>query len=550
MYKISRKTGLIILSYLVVVTSVVGIIQAMYEVRKGQSIHFFCPWPDTFVLPWKNAKHIDQLFSVLSKKHEGLQKNLSGLTGGESVSEELWSTTTDAVEEALATVSEIKKVVTNVNRYRTVDSSSRESKAIDSLEGVYKAFYTDIQDRIEIQDIVGKYDALTSTVGRVRLVFPAPVLKNYPLVVGKTMLFYTILNREYLRKYEDDLKTLSIFANSIRPVVQVVWYAIFRTLGDKAIEGNNRWLFYKPDVEYLTRPYITDPRSRVVDVEDKPIRENAIDTIAAFKEELAKHDIELIVMIVPGKPSVYPEKLTSTMRPEEAGTFSNSQRTLKELRTRGIDAIDLFSVLRHERSNTALDTVDPLYLRQDTHWRGRGVRVVAQAMAAFVKSRPLYDQLTQQAEFVVDTMVVDRVGDVGAMTKIPDFKLRSLALSFGHEITPGYQVSRISRDEAGVITGKELFKDDFQHAEIIIIGDSFSRIYQSDDPGSAGWISNFACELQRPVCSIISDGGASTLVREKLARKKGVLKGKKLLIWEFVERDLRFGAEGWKDIKL
>jgi hypothetical protein len=29
-----------------------------------------------------------------------------------------------------------------------------------------------------------------------------------------------------------------------------------------------------------------------------------------------------------------------------------------------------------------------------------------------------------------------------------------------------------------------------------------------------------------------------------------MLKGKKLVVWEFVERDIRFGAEGWKDIEL
>jgi len=39
-------------------------------------------------------------------------------------------------------------------------------------------------------------------------------------------------------------------------------------------------------------------------------------------------------------------------------------------------------------------------------------------------------------------------------------------------------------------------------------------------------------------------------VREKLERKKGVLRGKKLVIWEFVERDIRYGAEGWRDIRL
>ena len=93
------------------------------------------------------------------------------------------------------------------------------------------------------------------------------------------------------------------------------------------------------------------------------------------------------------------------------------------------------------------------------------------------------------------------------------------------------------------------FKDDFRKSEILILGDSFSRIYQTDSPVNAGWIAHFAKNVNRPVASIVSDGGASTLVREKLARKASVLKGKKLLIWEFVERDLRFGAEGWKDVE-
>jgi hypothetical protein len=53
-----------------------------------------------------------------------------------------------------------------------------------------------------------------------------------------------------------------------------------------------------------------------------------------------------------------------------------------------------------------------------------------------------------------------------------------------------------------------------------------------------------------PLASIVSDGGASTLVRQTLARKKGVLRGKKLVVWEFIERDFRYGAEGWKDVEL
>jgi hypothetical protein len=39
-------------------------------------------------------------------------------------------------------------------------------------------------------------------------------------------------------------------------------------------------------------------------------------------------------------------------------------------------------------------------------------------------------------------------------------------------------------------------------------------------------------------------------VRQQLARKPALLKGKKVVVWEFVERDIRFGTEGWQVIPL
>ncbi|MBW1870953.1 MAG: hypothetical protein JRJ19_02755, partial [Deltaproteobacteria bacterium] len=61
-------------------------------------------------------------------------------------------------------------------------------------------------------------------------------------------------------------------------------------------------------------------------------------------------------------------------------------------------------------------------------------------------------------------------------------------------------------------------------------------------------IANLAYELQLPLASIVNNGGASTLVRQKLARKIDLLKGKRLIIWEFIERDIRFGLQGWEHI--
>jgi hypothetical protein len=118
------------------------------------------------------------------------------------------------------------------------------------------------------------------------------------------------------------------------------------------------------------------------------------------------------------------------------------------------------------------------------------------------------------------------------------------------ESTKCFQVYRIILDSAGNVADRVLYKDDFRDSDILVLGDSFSRIYQTDEPRGAGWIAHLALELSRPVASLVNDGGASTLVRESLARRPHLLKGKKLVVWEIVERDFRFGAEGWKDVAL
>jgi hypothetical protein len=82
------------------------------------------------------------------------------------------------------------------------------------------------------------------------------------------------------------------------------------------------------------------------------------------------------------------------------------------------------------------------------------------------------------------------------------------------------------------------------------MGDSFLRIYEQDEPGSAGLIAHLARELKQPLASIVNDGGASTLVRQDLARRPRLLANKGLVIWEFVERDIRDGTEGWQAVPL
>ena len=122
------------------------------------------------------------------------------------------------------------------------------------------------------------------------------------------------------------------------------------------------------------------------------------------------------------------------------------------------------------------------------------------------------------------------------MTKIPDRER-----FFADEEVVVWRVEDVQTGEA--------YADDAE-SPILLLGDSFSRVFQTDAPESAGLIANLAYELGAPIASIVNDGGASTLVREQLARHPAILDGKRVVVWEFVERDVRFGMKGWQRVAL
>ena len=92
--------------------------------------------------------------------------------------------------------------------------------------------------------------------------------------------------------------------------------------------------------------------------------------------------------------------------------------------------------------------------------------------------------------------------------------------------------------------------EDDPAAQVLVLGDSFLRIYEQDEPGAAGFIAHLARELRQPLASVVNDGGASTLVRQELYRRPTLLQHKRVVVWEFVDRDIRFGIEGWQQVPL
>jgi hypothetical protein len=359
-------------------------------------------------------------------------------------------------------------------------------------------------------------------------------------------LKYIFWNDHYLRPFEKELENNSVFVVNARPFMQHAGYALFGDLGTKGIAGRSDWYFYTLDVDYLVKPSVLDKRSVSVDPNDRPLTDDPIRTIITFKRQLAKRAIDLLVVIVPGKPSIYPDVLSKRVRKDHAATFSHSNGIIRELQKRGVDAVDLFGPFAQERSMDA-QAGDSIYLRQDTHWKARALRCAAHVVAQRIKSYPWY--MAGTAHYAIDSTMVDRVGDVAVMSSQALLGGKNASQALTAEKTKCFQVFRVLMDSLGS-ERRELYKDDFRSSNIIVLGDSFSRIYQTDAPRGAGWISHLAFELSQPVASMVNDGGASTLARRSLARRANLLTGKKLVVWEIVERDFRFGEDGWKDVAL
>jgi len=336
-------------------------------------------------------------------------------------------------------------------------------------------------------------------------------------------LFQTTPTAANLHAYEHELEKASFLVQACQPWMRGLEWQYLDDAGEKVVVGREDWLFYAEGVRYVAeRPLRAG----------EPDYADPLPAILAFRDDLQAWGIRLVVVPVPDKASVYPDQLAAA-RGSAILVCDSTRRLLDALRREGIATVDLFEVFREARRKLE-GSPERLYLRHDTHWSPHGAKVAANATAATLLERQLI-QPGQQA-YEDRTTVVSRLGDLVEMLDTP-----RIANSLGREWLTCDRV--VARD-----TG--LPYQDSVDSEVLLIGDSFLRIYDQDEPGASGFAAHLASALQQPVATLVNDGGGSTLVRQALARRSALLDHKKLVIWEFAERDIRFGIQGWRIVAL
>jgi len=364
------------------------------------------------------------------------------------------------------------------------------------------------------------------------------VYKPYPTwakirgVRSATDLWHLLPRAAELKTAEKEIESQSVVSAWLLPRVQSLLADKLRAGNEQVYLGRERWLFYRPDVDYITGPPFLEParirhRTHADRVQPDPVK-----AIVDFRNQLAGRGIELIAMPVPMKPGIDADKL-ATAAAESAPLQNASFLEFKaRLEKSGVRVFDPGPSLIARKSASKQKA---LYLETDTHWRPETMELVAQNLAAMIPP----SDATQAASMQVVEKQIDGLGDIARMLRLPPAQdlYRPERVTI-HEVSTANTTWRPSPD-----------------ADVLLLGDSFSNIFSLAGLGwgeSAGFAEHLSRALGRPLDCILRNSDAAYATREilsrDLARGRDRLAGKKVVVWEFAARELSFGD--WKMLEM
>lgn len=336
-----------------------------------------------------------------------------------------------------------------------------------------------------------------------------------------------------LKAAEKGIENESVVSAWLQPRVQFLLTGKLGVGNEQVYLGRDGWLFYRPDVDYITEPPFLDPARMRHRTHADRVQPDPVKAIVDFRNQLVARGIDLIAMPVPVKPGIDANKLAP--RAEEYAPLHNASylEFKARLEKAGVRVFDPSALLIQRKTG---GNISPLYLKSDTHWRPETMEFVAETLAAFIHAAPS----TQTADLQIADKEISGIGDIARMLRLPPSQ-------------DLFQPEKVTIHE--VLSGSTIWRP-IQDAEILLLGDSFSNIFSLEALGwgaSAGFAEHLSRALgDRPLDSILRNSDAAFATREilsrELARGRDRLAGKKLVIWEFAARELAFGD--WKMLEM
>ncbi len=334
---------------------------------------------------------------------------------------------------------------------------------------------------------------------------------------------------EELKSAEKALETESVVSHWLLPPVQSFLVGKLRAANEQVYLGRDGWLFYRPDVDYVTGPGFMSESWQKQRKQKGAVQPDPVAAIVQFRDQLAGRGIDLILLPIPTKATIDGGQLAADAPRGEPLQNASFAEFLGRMNAAGVRVFDPAPLLMERK-------VGPQYLQTDTHWRPETMEFVAQRLAATIQPEATGDGGGNQ----IATTEISGIGDVARMLKLPE----------SHEL---YRPEKTSIRQ--VSSGAGWWRPSGE-AEVLFLGDSFANIFSQAALGwgeAAGFAEHLSSALGgQPLDCILrnSDGAFATreMLANELARGRDRLAGKKLVIWEFAARELAFG--NWKLLEL
>ncbi|MDB6037339.1 MAG: hypothetical protein JWM99_1180, partial [Verrucomicrobiales bacterium] len=174
---------------------------------------------------------------------------------------------------------------------------------------------------------------------------------------------------ESLRSYEEKMEGANWAAQVSRRWLQFAQFTLLKEGGEKVVVGSQGWYFFKPGLNYML---LRHDSTHASDATNDPVA-----AIVDFRNQLEARGFRLLVLPIPNKESIYPDRVTPRAKNLRSVMAPRTREVLEGLSRAGVEVVDLFKEFSEVRRRDGPSAKTPLYLAQDTHWSPAGVALAA-----------------------------------------------------------------------------------------------------------------------------------------------------------------------------
>lgn len=286
------------------------------------------------------------------------------------------------------------------------------------------------------------------------------------------------------------------------------------------------WLFFAPELRLLSVGKFWGEQATAAAPSRKADEADPAIAIVDFCNQLKQRGIALLLVPVPPKAAIYPDKAAPDFDLHGENAAPYLTRFYDELRGNGVDVLDLSPLFLQQRDSEH----GPVFCKTDTHWSGKGCVVAAHAMAEKVKLTA-----PERHDYATHWNQIDLTGDLLAL------------LPHG---APKPPPEKIFVREVGEKANGHAVQPD-PESPLLLMGDSHTLVYHDFLAQASGLVDQLADELGFPPDLIGTRGSGAGAVRVDLYRRirksPGYLAKKKMIIWCFSAREFT-EADAWARI--